>query len=214
MKKFKTRSKKKKLKPKVRKNRKQVKPLKKMLKEIKKKNPTLDILTISSMEGLSIVNKLSLKLKLRFKNPINIINAMSAAIFSVGTRSIEEITNGQLKRITIEGDKGRVIIDIAGNNALLTIFSRPDKNHIIEKQGNLISLSSLDGEHGKIFLQEFKVKQKVLFAMVAALFSLGGHSIYYMKRSGLKMVYMEGDKGNVIITPNNDKTLIETYIQN
>ena len=117
-------------------------------------------------------------------------------------------------QITIEGDKGKIIINIAGNNSLLTIFARPDKNHVLEKQGNLISLSSLDGEGGKILLQEFKEKQKVLFAMVAALFSLGRHSIYYMKRSGLKMVYIEGDKRNVIISSNNEKTLIETYIQN
>ena len=193
-------------------HRKKNKELKELLKKTKDTNPSIDNVTLSSIEGLSIVNKFSLKFKLKLRGREAHVSAMSAAVFSVGERAIEEFNYGELKKVIIEGDKGKVIISRAGSNALLTVFTRSYLHPIGEKQMKLISISSLDGEQGEIFMKEYEEKKKVLFAIVAAILSVGGHSVYYVKKSKLKKVCLEGDKGNVIISPNEDKTSIETHI--
>lgn len=195
-------------------NWKENKDIKTLLKKTKKINPDIENIALTSIEGLSIASNFSLKFKLKFRVPKGVISAMSAAICSVGARAIEEITSGELKKMIVEGDKGKIIITPSGRNALLTVFTSIDKNPAQYNQGKLIAKSSLDARKGKIFMQEFKEKQKLIFAMAGAIISVGERSIYYMRKSLLKRVVIESNKGNVIVSLNKDKTLIKTLVQN
>jgi predicted regulator of Ras-like GTPase activity (Roadblock/LC7/MglB family) len=54
-------------------------------------------------------------------NEINdgIVSAMSAAIQSVGERAAEELKRGKLNRILLDGDEGHMIMNQAGEHAIL-----------------------------------------------------------------------------------------------
>jgi len=54
--------------------------------------------------------------------------AMSSALLALSDNVIRETHGGSIKNVLIQSDDGNVFILHAGNDLLLTVFSRPDAN--------------------------------------------------------------------------------------
>ncbi|MHA1820293.1 MAG: roadblock/LC7 domain-containing protein [Promethearchaeota archaeon] len=57
-----------------------------------------------------------------------ILAAMSAAIISVSERACDETKRGKLKRILLDGEDGIFILQTAGENAILCVLVKNDRN--------------------------------------------------------------------------------------
>ena len=53
------------------------------------------------------------------------VGAMSAAILSLGERTAEELSRGNLEQVLIKGEKGYILMTHAGENAVLTLLAKP-----------------------------------------------------------------------------------------
>ncbi|MEE9412286.1 MAG: roadblock/LC7 domain-containing protein [Methylococcales bacterium] len=53
------------------------------------------------------------------------VGAMSAAMLSLGDRTSQELARGSLEQVLIKGDKGYVLMIQAGDDAVLTVLSKP-----------------------------------------------------------------------------------------
>jgi uncharacterized protein len=54
------------------------------------------------------------------------VGAMSAAMLSLGDRTAQELTRGELEQVLIKGDKGYVLMTYAGKEAVLTVLAKPN----------------------------------------------------------------------------------------
>ncbi len=52
------------------------------------------------------------------------VAAMSAAILSIGTRTVTELSRGKLERLLVDGDDGNIVIMHAGEHAALVSLAR------------------------------------------------------------------------------------------
>jgi uncharacterized protein len=53
------------------------------------------------------------------------VGAMSAAILSLGDRSAQELSRGELEQVLIKGDHGYILMTHASEEAVLTIIAKP-----------------------------------------------------------------------------------------
>ena len=56
----------------------------------------------------------------------DLISAMSAALFSMGTRASREMAIGELQQVVAFGEKGSVVMIQAGSDAVLAVLARRD----------------------------------------------------------------------------------------
>ncbi|GBU15562.1 hypothetical protein AwPolaro_09400 [Polaromonas sp.] len=54
------------------------------------------------------------------------IGAMSAALLALGERTARELARGALGRVLIHGERGYVIMNAVGSDAVLTVLAKPD----------------------------------------------------------------------------------------
>lgn len=54
------------------------------------------------------------------------VGAMSAAMLSLGDRTAQELTRGELEQVLIKGDSGYVLMTHAGQEAVLTVLAKPN----------------------------------------------------------------------------------------
>ncbi len=52
------------------------------------------------------------------------VGAMSAAMLSLGDRTAQELSRGELEQVLIKGDKGYVLMTYAGHEAVLTVMAK------------------------------------------------------------------------------------------
>jgi len=53
------------------------------------------------------------------------VGAMSAAMLSLGERTAQELSRGDLEQVLIKGDKGYVLMTHAGGDAVITVVAKP-----------------------------------------------------------------------------------------
>lgn len=54
------------------------------------------------------------------------VGAMSAAMLSLGDRTAQELSRGELEQVLIKADKGYVLMTYAGKEAVLTVLAKPN----------------------------------------------------------------------------------------
>jgi predicted regulator of Ras-like GTPase activity (Roadblock/LC7/MglB family) len=54
------------------------------------------------------------------------VGAMSAAMLSLGDRTAQELTRGELEQVLIKGKSGYVLMTHAGKEAVLTVLAKPN----------------------------------------------------------------------------------------
>jgi predicted regulator of Ras-like GTPase activity (Roadblock/LC7/MglB family) len=54
------------------------------------------------------------------------VGAMSAAMLSLGDRTAQELSRGNLEQVLIKGVKGYVVMTYAGEEAVLTVLAKPN----------------------------------------------------------------------------------------
>lgn len=54
------------------------------------------------------------------------VGAMSAAMLSLGDRTAQELTRGELEQVLIKGNNGYVLMTYAGKQAVLTVLAKPN----------------------------------------------------------------------------------------
>ncbi len=53
------------------------------------------------------------------------VGAMSAAILSLGDRTVQELNKGDLEQVLVKGSNGYILMTHAGEEAVLTVLARP-----------------------------------------------------------------------------------------
>jgi hypothetical protein len=84
--------------------------------------PGIEASALVSVQGLPIVSAMPKGVD------DAIIAAMSAAILGVGERAAKELSRGNLQQILIQGDAGYIILNRAGQDALLAVMTKSDSN--------------------------------------------------------------------------------------
>lgn len=54
------------------------------------------------------------------------VGAMSAAMLSLGDRTAQELSRGELEQVLIKGGSGYVLMTYAGGEAVLTVMAKPN----------------------------------------------------------------------------------------
>ncbi len=54
------------------------------------------------------------------------VGAMSAAMLSLGDRTAQELSRGNLEQVLIKGNHGYVLMTYAGQEAVLTVLAKPN----------------------------------------------------------------------------------------
>jgi predicted regulator of Ras-like GTPase activity (Roadblock/LC7/MglB family) len=54
------------------------------------------------------------------------VGAMSAAMLSLGDRTAQELSRGELEQVLIKGAKGYVLMTYAGRESVLTVLAKPN----------------------------------------------------------------------------------------
>ena len=54
------------------------------------------------------------------------VGAMSAAMLSLGDRTAQELSRGNLEQVLIKGARGYVLMTYAGQEAVLTVLAKPN----------------------------------------------------------------------------------------
>ena len=88
------------------------------LKDMQITSPDIEASAVVSVDGLPIATSL----------PRNVeedrVSAMSAAMLSLGERMASELGRGSLNEVYIKGEKGYVILQSVGQEAVLTVLAR------------------------------------------------------------------------------------------
>ncbi len=88
------------------------------LKDMQITSPDIEASAVVSVDGLPIATAL----------PRNVeedrVSAMSAAMLSLGERIASELGRGSLNEVYIKGEKGYVILQSVGQEAVLTVLAR------------------------------------------------------------------------------------------
>jgi predicted regulator of Ras-like GTPase activity (Roadblock/LC7/MglB family) len=82
------------------------------------------------IQGLSVVSVQGLPIVSLMDSSVNdgIVSAMAAAIQSVGERAAEELARGKLRRIMLDGETGQMIMNQAGEHAILVTLVKQDSS--------------------------------------------------------------------------------------
>jgi hypothetical protein len=96
--------------------------IQRLLKSMEASAPGIEASALVSVQGLPIVSAMPKGVD------DAIIAAMSAAILGVGERAAKELSRGNLQQILIQGDAGYIILNRAGQDALLAVMTKIDSN--------------------------------------------------------------------------------------
>lgn len=88
------------------------------LKDMQASSPDIEASAVVSVDGLPIATSLPRDVE------EDRISAMSAAMLSLGERIASELGRGSLKEVQIQGEKGYVVLQSVGSEAVLTVLAR------------------------------------------------------------------------------------------
>ena len=88
------------------------------LRELQASSPDIEASAIVSVDGLTIASALPQGVE------EDRVSAMSAAMLSLGERIASELGRGALTEVYIKGEKGYVILQSVGTEAVLTVLAR------------------------------------------------------------------------------------------
>ena len=86
--------------------------------------------TAGDIEGSAVVR--SDGLIVAFAMPRNtdetLVAAMSAALLNIGTRTVKELSRGDLEKVIVSGNKGDVVLMGAGRDSILSSITKTGSN--------------------------------------------------------------------------------------
>ena len=88
------------------------------LRDLQTGNPDIEASAVVSVDGLSIASVLPATIE------EDRVSAMSAAMLSLGERIASELGRGSLNEVYIKGEKGYLILQSVGQEAVLTVLAR------------------------------------------------------------------------------------------
>ena len=88
------------------------------LRELQASSPDTEASAVVSVDGLSIASALPQGVE------EDRVSAMSAAMLSLGERISTELGRGTLEQVYIKGQKGYVVLESVGHEAVLTVLAR------------------------------------------------------------------------------------------
>ena len=88
------------------------------LRDMQVSSPDIDASAVVSVDGLPIATALPREVE------EDRVSAMSAAMLSLGERIASELGRGVLSEVQIKGEKGFVILQSLGTEAVLTVLAR------------------------------------------------------------------------------------------
>ena len=88
------------------------------LRELQASSPDTEASAVVSVDGLSIASALPHEVE------EDRVSAMSAAMLSLGERIATELGRGSLEQVYIKGQKGYVVLESVGTEAVLTVLAR------------------------------------------------------------------------------------------
>ncbi len=94
-------------------------------------NILAELLRLDGVKGAAVVGKDGLVIDFETTDKTidpDIAAAMVAAVYGSGTTVMDRIMNGKTDIVMVEGDKGKVLLIDAGENAVLTVFTEPKVN--------------------------------------------------------------------------------------
>ena len=94
-------------------------------------NIIAELLRIDGVKGVTIVGKDGLVIESEFTDRSldpELAAAMIAAAYGSGSTTMERLMNGKTEIVTIEGDRGKILLIDAGENAMLSVITEPKVN--------------------------------------------------------------------------------------
>ena len=88
------------------------------LRDMQVSSPDIEASAVVSVDGLPIATALPREVE------EDRVSAMSAAMLSLGERIASELGRGGLSEVQIKGEKGYVILQSLGSEAVLTVLAR------------------------------------------------------------------------------------------
>lgn len=88
------------------------------LRDMQVSSPDIEASAVVSVDGLPIATALPREVE------EDRVSAMSAAMLSLGERIASELGRGALTEVYIKGEKGYVILQSVGSEAVLTVLAR------------------------------------------------------------------------------------------
>lgn len=88
------------------------------LRDMQVSSPDIEASAVVSVDGLPIASALPREVE------EDRVSAMSAAMLSLGERIASELGRGNLSEVQIKGEKGFVILQSLGTEAVLTVLAR------------------------------------------------------------------------------------------
>ncbi len=88
------------------------------LRDMQVSSPDIEASAVVSVDGLPIASALPREVE------EDRVSAMSAAMLSLGERIASELGRGSLSEVQIKGEKGFVILQSLGTEAVLTVLAR------------------------------------------------------------------------------------------
>lgn len=88
------------------------------LRDMQVSSPDIEASAVVSVDGLPIATALPREVE------EDRVSAMSAAMLSLGERIASELGRGSLNEVYIKGEKGYVILQSVGTEAVLTVLAR------------------------------------------------------------------------------------------
>ncbi len=88
------------------------------LRDMQVSSPDIEASAVVSVDGLPIATSLPRDVE------EDRISAMSAAMLSLGERIASELGRGSLNEVQIKGEKGYVVLQSVGSEAVLTVLAR------------------------------------------------------------------------------------------
>lgn len=88
------------------------------LRDMQISSPDIEASAVVSVDGLPIATALPREVE------EDRVSAMSAAMLSLGERIASELGRGSLSEVQIKGEKGFVILQSLGSEAVLTVLAR------------------------------------------------------------------------------------------
>jgi uncharacterized protein len=90
-----------------------------LLSQLNSSSTDIEASAIISVDGLIIASMLPAGMD------EDRVGAMSAAMLSLGDRTSQELARGSMEQVLVKGDKGYVLMTYAGDNAVLTVLTKP-----------------------------------------------------------------------------------------
>ncbi|NDJ35896.1 MAG: hypothetical protein GYB64_14665 [Chloroflexi bacterium] len=90
------------------------------LRDLQVSSPSVEAAAVVSVDGLSMASSLPADVE------EDRVAAMSAAMLSLGERIASELGRGTLDQVYIKGEKGFVVLQAVGDEAVLTVMANKD----------------------------------------------------------------------------------------